>query len=73
MWKSWRKEDGFAEKKASLVAGLRPYGWNDGNSREMDMGCETGSVVQTSVVLEDVKGAKGSGVWWGRCHQRAQV
>lgn len=28
------EEDGFAEKKATLVAGLRPCGWNDVNSRD---------------------------------------
>lgn len=63
-----RKEDGFAEKKAIVVAGLRPYGWNDGNRREMDMGCEPGSIERMIVMLEDVKGAKGSGVWWERCY-----
>jgi len=45
------------------VTGLRPYGWNDGNSREMDTGCETGLVVQMIVMLGDIKGAMGSGVW----------
>lgn len=50
------------------MAGLRPYGWNDGNSREMDMGCEPGLAEQMIVMLKDVKGAKGSCVWWGRCH-----
>lgn len=62
------EEDGFAEKKAILVAGLRPYVWNDGNSREMDMRCEPMPVEQMIVMLEDVKEAKGPGLRWGRCH-----
>lgn len=38
----------------------------------MDTGCETG-LVELIVMLEEVKGAKGSGVWWGRCDYCAQV
>ena len=45
------------------MAELRPDGWNDGNSRETDMGCEPGLVEQLIVMLEGVKGTKGSGVW----------